>query len=51
MYWSVIENTGGAQPVSFALANQIPEPAPLALMGLGLLGIAWKRRNTAAHRE
>jgi hypothetical protein len=35
------ENTGD-QNVN---ANALPEPAPLALLGLGLAGLAWSRRK------
>ena len=33
--------------ISSVSSGQIPEPTTLALMGLGLAGIGWKRRKAA----
>jgi hypothetical protein len=42
---SVVEDTNGRVGVAFETATAVSAPTTLALLSLGLFGIAWKRRN------
>jgi hypothetical protein len=40
-------NTAGLWATFEFVPNQVPIPAPLALFGIGLLGLAWQHKRKA----
>ena len=45
MYWSILVASNGASSIQFEIANRVPEPTTILLLGLGLAGIAFSKRR------